>query len=155
MTEADSDRPILGSYGAGPCFILALYDEKNKISLLAHISAIASLDAITQQLNHLSINDTIAHLTGGAQGSEQRSMEIIDLLKKNRITVVSADIIRENPATNPASLAIDTRTGKIYSPVLPDQLKTLGVKNRKGINQNRFLTECYNGMRHAAHYQLK
>lgn len=118
VTDANSDKPVLGTGGAGPCIILAIYDQKNKIAILAHVD-ISCLYDIPTLFKNISIEHSVAHISGGT-GCEEDSLKIIDILERHKIKIVNADIERDRYL--PASLAIDARTGNIYSPVDISQL---------------------------------
>src|SRR5690242_8777620 len=58
VTNENSEHPILTTGGAGSCIILALYDQKNKIAILAHIDN-SCVDSISNLLKDISIEDTV------------------------------------------------------------------------------------------------
>lgn len=122
-TTADSTQPVLGTFGAGPCVILALYDSQNKTAVLAHIDALTALSSLPTLFQSLSKEHTVAHLAGGDSSSKTMCIDIIESLNKYNIKIANADIARSFfSAYDAASLAIDARTGNIYSPVDPKQL---------------------------------
>jgi hypothetical protein len=121
ITTSTSPQPVLGTFGAGPCVILALYDSKSKSAILAHIDSRIDINSLPRLFSLLSTEDTVAHLFGGYISSQDMCMDIVELLEKNQIKIVNCDIARTS--FDPASLAIDSRTGIIYSPVEDYQLR--------------------------------
>ena len=115
VANADSNQHILGNYVAGQCIILALYDHKNKKAVLAHIDALTELNSLHSLLNLVSSENTVAHLAGGTSHTQEQCIKIIEFLNDNNIKIVNAALVRQS--FEPASLAIDSRTGTIYSPV--------------------------------------
>lgn len=123
ISNAQSEQPILGTYGAGPCVILALYDKQDRVAILAHIDSMTDTQSISKLFSLISKNETVAHLAGGDRSHESVSMciEIVDVLEKNNIKIENADLARSE-FNSASSLAIDARTGAIYSPVAYYQL---------------------------------
>jgi hypothetical protein len=148
VTKADYSQPVLGTFGAGPCVILALYDHENKTAVLAHIDALTDIDSLQRLFSSISKESTVAHLAGGDFSSQEMCMDIIELLEKNNIKIVNSDIARSS--FDSASFAIDARTGKVYSPVRHDQLhKTSDIDMRLQLAGLQFgkspIKECYKG----------
>jgi peptide-N-terminal asparagine amidohydrolase len=122
ITQSTALQPVLGTFGAGPCIILALYDNKNNIAVLAHIDAVTDIQSLSEVLHPLSKDNTVAHLTGGWWITSQNMyLEIVKLLNKENIRIINADIFK-SPFASASSLAIDSRNGNIYSPVRSTQL---------------------------------
>ncbi|MBA4697266.1 MAG: hypothetical protein H2069_07760 [Legionella sp.] len=121
ITDAADKLPILGTFAAGPCVIVALYDDINEIALLAHVDAVTDLDPFSQLLNTtFSKENTVAHLSGGQVGAESLCIDVIKKLEENNIKILNIDILKSSFEVD--SLAIDSRNGQIYTPVTPDQL---------------------------------
>lgn len=125
----DSRQPVLGTFGAGPCVILALYDKENRRAMLAHIDSLTDLQSLSRTIQKFSSKNTIAHLLGGDSSSQFMCIELLEVLRKLNIEIENADLINHfNPS---ASLAIDSRTGAIYSPIHHSQLsKTNDLDSR-------------------------
>lgn len=119
ITTSESRRPVLGTFGAGPCLIIALYDTQNKIAVLAHVDALTDLNSLSRLFYSVSKEHTVAHLYGGDHQSKDMCLEIVDILEKEHIQIVTSDIIRDSYI--PASLAIDARTGAIYTSIEPTE----------------------------------
>lgn len=121
VTHAGSAQPILGTFGAGPCIILALYDKQNKQAFLAHIDSLTDIDALSKLLISFSHRHPIAHLYGGDNMGKNLCISILEILEKHQINIVNCKI-EKVPFSEGASLAIDARTGTIYSPIQPKHL---------------------------------
>lgn len=148
ITYSDAERPILGTFGAGTCLILALYDASSKIAVLAHIDHKTDLDSLPHLFTELTKENTVAHLFGGTSNSKDMCIKVINLLEENKITIVNSDIVREG--FDGASLAIDARNGDIFSPVSPFELDI--TMSRKGFGlfadfeiEKTPLSKCYDG----------
>ncbi|MEO8402891.1 MAG: hypothetical protein ABI597_14050 [Gammaproteobacteria bacterium] len=115
ITTASSATPVLGSLGARPCLILALYDQKNKIAILAHIDALTRDDFLLDLLPYISTKNTVAYLTGGDQESKGFCNDILSSLLAMNIKIVLNDTPKNFDEV--ASIAIDSRTGKIYTSI--------------------------------------
>src|SRR5579872_2581685 len=158
ITDANAAKPILGIAGALTCIALVLYDTKSKTAVAAHLDVETKHD-LTSLLKHLSPETTIAHLAGGMGDldgmnlSQKYCLEIVNFLKENQIRIENADIIRNAKSdsfslSDVPSIAIDTRTGNIYSPVNSFQLElSIDLKLYLPINiqiwQNMPLRLCY------------
>ena len=144
---------------------MALYDSENKVAVLAHIDAMTDTDSLSRLFNLISKENTVAHLFGGNYSSQDRCMDIIEVLERNNIKIVNSDIARDSFGS--ASLAIDSRTGVIYAPVKHTQLnKTSDLDIRLQIAELQIaelqfgtsplkspLKQCYNGLQVTASLQ--
>lgn len=111
-----SNYYVLNTIGAGPCVIMALYDCKYKIALLAHIDIQTDIDSLAEIISPLSKNHTIAYLAGGDFDSARFNiMRIIYFLLEENIPIVKMDIGK-------SSLSIDVRTGKSVAPIDDTQI---------------------------------
>lgn len=115
ITTAKSRMPILGTWGAGPCVILALYNDKNKIAALAHIDTTAEVKSLENIFRHFDVESTVAHLYGGDSSSFNKCLDIIEFIKSSGIKIETCALIEHSDGH--ASLAIDARNGKLYSSV--------------------------------------
>lgn len=121
ITGSNSDKPILGTYGAGPCVIIAAYNPSTNQALLMHIDGLTSLSSLTKHIDSIANGITLQiHLRGGDGSSKKMCTEIIKLLKsRDDIQIISANI---GTGGNAKSLAIDSRTGEIFTNFSPKQL---------------------------------
>ena len=123
ITNAASIKPILGSYGAGPCIIIAAFNPSTKQALLAHVDAVTVLSSLTAHLSKISESGTIlqVHLAGGDHSTKTQAAELITLIAKlGSMEIVSADI---GNGMASKSLAIDSHTGEIFTSFTPEQLE--------------------------------
>jgi hypothetical protein len=96
--------------------------------------------------SRVSKENTVAHLFGGDLFSKAMCIDVADLVERNNIKIVNADIVRFN--FSPASLAIDSRTGAIYE-VKPHQLESdKNMDARLGLaGLQTPMTQVYDGTR--------
>lgn len=117
IAKETSIKPVLASFGAGPCLIVALYDTKNKVAVLSHVDSCTDLTSLPKNLfSEISIESTVAHLFGGQESSKEMCLQILDLIERRGIKIENLDIVR-GFGEDAASLAIDVRTGRVYTPV--------------------------------------
>lgn len=128
VTQKGSAKPILGTFGASPCVILAIYDEQNKIALLAHIDAGTNLDSLQKTLAKMSIQHSVAYIYGGNKEDPLEFDEVIAFVKKNQIEIKSQAL---TSTSEPASFAINADTGKIYLPVEAHHLDVNATVKKK------------------------
>lgn len=120
ITTAKSRMPILGTWAAADCVILALYDNKNKIAALAHIDAM-EVKSLANIFKYVDVESTVAHLYGGSSAlSFDKCLDIIEFIKSSGLKIENCALIEHSNGC--ASLAIDARNGKLYSPVEPHHL---------------------------------
>lgn len=119
-TSCNSNQPVLGSYGAGPCVIVALYNPENKNVALSHIDAgniTYTLRDMISQIDSKKESALLeAHITGGSPDriSIDNQVEILNELKLHNITIKSSKL-GYNDSNSVKDLAIDSCTGKIYT----------------------------------------
>lgn len=142
ITGADSITPILGTFGAWHCLILGLYDQSQRIASLAHIDASTDISCLLDIFKYMSTSNTVAHLIGGSEESANLCIEVINFLNKNDIDILNTDIGKYS-SENPASLAIDARSGKIYSPIRPENLAPSNSKMEFDHERLSALHECF------------
>lgn len=117
ITTAKSRMPILGTWGASPCLILALYDDENEIAALTHIDSSREVKSLTDIFRHFDLKSTVAHLHGGKQYSFDLCLDIVEFIKSRGIKIENCALIEHSNGN--ASLAIDARNGRLYSSVEP------------------------------------
>lgn len=123
VTTADSIKPVLGTFGAVACLIIAIYDAEAKKAVLTHVDAFSRIDSLTGLLELVSPASSTVHLCGGDMSSQVMCMEIVELIETHYFKIANADIVRTGSIFDSASLAIDARTGAIYSPIFPKHLE--------------------------------
>lgn len=124
ITTSNSIKPVLATYGAGPCLIIAIYDEESKKAVLTHVDSATHLDSLNRLLKMMNPSSSSVHLCGGDMSSQDMCMDIVELIESNGFKISNSDIVRSGFCFDSASLAIDARTGSIYSPVSPKHLET-------------------------------
>lgn len=129
ITTEKSRMPILGTWGAGPCVIAALYDTKNKIAAVAHLDSTWDVKSLENMIRNFERESTVAHLYGGEQYSFDNCLDIIEVITNNGIKIENCALIEHSKGN--ASLAIDARNGRLYSHVKPSDLtpcENMGAK---------------------------
>lgn len=105
----------LQTFGAGPCYVLTLYDKGTKTGVMAHIDALtdfgASMNVIVAHLekNGVDIGRMEARLIGGDTTSRNCLLKIKTVLTDFQIKLVEEDTIRPTPA----SVMLNTETGQL------------------------------------------
>jgi hypothetical protein len=117
----NSDYPIIGTFGAGQCMILGIYDSQNYKALVSHISgldknSIKQLNTLKQELNSFSSASSVAYILGGQNNATSKLTYkyIIDLLKTKKIPIKFENVFKSTSADNSASFAINAVNGRAY-----------------------------------------
>lgn len=123
ITTGYSNRPIVGTAGAAPCLILAMYNPSQKIASISHIDGHSDV-----KTTYAMLKDTLencdehieVHLAGAAKGSEAIVNETLDMLNDLRnqgypLYIYTADVLNKPSKDKKLShqLAIDARTGEV------------------------------------------
>ncbi|MBS3905295.1 MAG: hypothetical protein KGZ39_08225 [Simkania sp.] len=131
VSHALDDKPIIASYGAGPCVIICGYEPDQKVGFIAHFSHFGEVSPGTQVITTVvkrflkhSLGNFIVDLKGGIT-SHPISAKIFDAIKI--WTKTSKDISLQIRSSDPLesandasrSIALDTRNGMIkdYDPL--------------------------------------
>lgn len=133
ITTADDARPIVATYGCGPCVAVGGYDATNKIAFVVHFANSREITASgglifwnISKLVKTPISSPIQlHLRGGHEGQSEAIVEAIKLWmtwwEKDGLPmeIASEDILTSGMEMGGKSLSIDSRTGKVseYSPM--------------------------------------
>ncbi|MBV53236.1 MAG: hypothetical protein CL816_04115 [Coxiellaceae bacterium] len=130
VTDGNDAIPILGTFGAGPCLIVAIYESEKKSAFLTHIDASTCLDSFNRELSRLNYNPRTSqvHLYGGDSSSHDMCMDVYEIMENKGFVIVNSDIVREE--TDSASFAIDARNGNVYSNVNSNDLDTPNIDAR-------------------------
>lgn len=130
FTIATDKKPIVATYGCGPCVALGGYDPTNKIAFVVHFSNAKEIresgGLIFYNISKLAkqkIETPIQlHLRGGIEGQSEAIIEAIKLWMKQRddlpMEIASEDILDSGMNFRGKSLSIDSRTGTVseYDP---------------------------------------
>lgn len=128
FTNSTDSKPIIATYGCGPCVAFGAYDETNKFAVIAHF---ATPDEIKENYGNIMYKMSLlaknpikkpiqVHLRGGHAGVSEETIEAIKkLMKLNKnfpMEIASQNILHYSDAQ---SLLIDSRTGEVqdYDPM--------------------------------------
>lgn len=131
ITTADDARPIVATYGCGPCVAVGGYDSTNKIAFVVHFTGAGEVIdprglvfSNILKLVKTSISSPIQlHLRGGYKGQSEATVEAIKVWMRQRedlpMEIASADILTSSIRGIGKSLSIDSRTGEVseYNPM--------------------------------------
>lgn len=139
FTIATDKKPIVATWGCGPCVALGGYDATNKIAFIVHFSnqeeVIKSGDLIFSNIAKL-VKEKITtpiqlHLRGGIEDESEPIIEAIKMWMKQRedlpMEIASEDVLDRGPDSK--SLSVDSRTGEVseYNPM--DNPKSRGMSD--------------------------
>jgi hypothetical protein len=123
LTSRHSTKPVLGTYGAGPCIIVAAHNEETGEALLAHVDSLSNLKSLSQHLDKIGGSEGSKiriHLLGGDTSSRKQASQIVSLIKGRSDTeIVTAELCAGGESK---SLALDARTGEVFTTFRPQQL---------------------------------
>ena len=135
IASADSQKPILGTFGAGPCVAIAVYNPTTHSAMLAHIDGLTNISSLNQYLEIIakdSPQPLQVHLAGGKEESKKMCVEIINMLNTRGDNIIKSSKLIPLGGYG-ESLAIDAKTGEIFTSFNPDQLdlgKDFDLKNQ-------------------------
>lgn len=125
FTTGTDKKPVLATYGCGPCVSLGGYDATNKIAFVVHLTneeeLIKSGKMIYKNISKL-IKEKIEtpiqlHLRGGIVGESEDIIEsIMTWMTQSEdlpMEIASQKTLLDGLG-DPESLAIDSRTGEVY-----------------------------------------
>jgi hypothetical protein len=132
-------KPVVATYGAGPCVALGGYDATNKIAFVVHFSNAEEVrksgGLIFYNISKLAkekIEKPIQlHLRGGIEGQSEATVEAIKLWMNQRdnlpMEIASEDILDSGMCFGGKSLSIDSRTGAVseYDPMANPQHRAM------------------------------
>ena len=123
VTRGDDSKPVLATYGLGPCVAMVGWSPKYKVGFLTHYDGLTELPGsfgsllyrISQQLEG-EASEFDVRIVGGQTG---QSEQIIDFLKSrsNIREDIRMKLTEEETGgyTSNRSIALDTRTGEVFS----------------------------------------
>lgn len=127
-THSTSPNPVIGTYGAWPCFIIAAYNRSTLKAAVCHMD-ILYLEAVRYMLlsmQEVKDSQIEIHLAGGDGACLERleeTKQLIDFIKKfDNVKIKSSSISDPDaqelsPRKRAASLAIGSRNGEVYKEV--------------------------------------
>ncbi len=145
-TDPYSKHPVVASYGARPCIILACRNPETGESALAHIDAVTNLKFVHTILNNISGETNAAievHIaTIVEHSSEKQSLyELCQILEKHENVEIKSAILKKLPGNkiSGARFALDSRTGEIYTNFTPQKLNIAGIENDKDFDRKAMM----------------
>lgn len=128
FTHANAIRPIVATYGCGPCIALGGYDPTNKNAFIVHLTNENEIlndgklltDTISKLAQTTITQSMQIHLRGGYRGWSENMIDAIkDWVKTNEMTIASDETMFSPLEMDSKSLLIDSRTGEIgeYDPL--------------------------------------
>jgi hypothetical protein len=130
FTIATDKKPIVATYGCGPCVALGGYDATNKIAFIVHFSNAGEVRKsgglifynIAKLVKEKITTPIQLHLRGGIEGQSEPIIEAIKIWMKQRkdlpMEIASEDILDSGMGFG-KSLSVDSRTGEVseYDPM--------------------------------------
>ncbi|AIK97263.1 hypothetical protein [Candidatus Odyssella acanthamoebae] len=114
-TYGGHQYPIIGSYGAESCVIMAVHNAEAQASALCHIDIFTEISSLNKVFHNLQSQKSEAlevHLAGGDDYVIEMMLSILKLIEQQPNAIIKS----ANLVTNYANkLAIDSRTGEIYT----------------------------------------
>lgn len=124
ISTSESQRPVIGSAGMGPCIAMAGYDSKQRIGFVSHNGVgdyVGALhDLVLKELREKSKPDLEMdiYIIGGMIGSGELASKLRNIAREN----FNPRTINEDLTLNVSdwtylgkSLLLDVRDGKVYS----------------------------------------
>lgn len=140
FTIATDKKPIVATYGCGPCVAVGGYDRTNKIAFVVHFSNAREVTEcggmifwnISKLAKEKFENPIQIHLRGGTLG--EHSKATIEAIKKwmtwredMPMEIASEDILDNGMCFDGKSLSIDSRTGSVSEYDPKDNPKSRGM----------------------------
>ncbi len=122
VTKATDDKPVLATYGIGPCIALVGYDPVNKIGFLTHYTNATELKhsftSLLCALNRAGCNYGFdVRIVCNDSFSSEKEIDLLRNLVEHRnlhgMRMVEEDL--EPSGEISKSIALDTRTGEVFS----------------------------------------
>jgi hypothetical protein len=141
FTTATDKKPIVATYGCGPCVALGGYDATNKIAFIVHFSNAGEVRKsgglifynIAKLVKEKITTPIQLHLRGGIEGQSEPIIEAIKMWMNQRkdlpMEIASEDILDSGMCFGGKSLSVDSRTGVVsdYDPM--DNPKSRGMSD--------------------------
>ncbi len=117
-TDANSQKPLIGTYGLGPCIAIIGHNPKTKTAFISHNVEHVFPEKINNSLiENVGKNNLEIYLVG----NNLRKNHEEKLIKYLKSELINPEIVYKDTKTIPdpkglgKSIIIDTRDGKIYS----------------------------------------
>lgn len=119
ITQHNSAQPLVGSFGAGPCVIVSVYNTKTRVAGLSHVDAVANPWQALALLSYQATKDGEGILEVDLATSQPDDNETLEKLKTK---VLESDGMKLRKIHTSRSLVIDSRTSRTYSGIDPKQM---------------------------------
>jgi hypothetical protein len=147
FTISTDKKPIVATYGCGPCVALGGYDATNKMAFVVHFASerevMQAEGALFHNISKLAkerITRPIQiHLRGGIRGQSESTIAAIRVWMRQRsdlpMEIASQDILSSGTGSNGKSILIDSRNGKVtdYSPLSNPKHRSISPQDEKAI----------------------
>lgn len=142
ITSAKDSKPVLATYGTGPCLAVVGYNPEDKIGFLAHLDSASSeiSPALVYNLEKISKNKKQKYefyIIGGQSKDQKKQVEeIIDSLTIRNLNeavkfeLTEKDLYGGNEISS-RSMALDTRTGIVYDYEPMEGIKYDSIKKQR------------------------
>ena len=137
ITTESSDYPIIGTYAAADCVIICLYNVPTHTALLAHVDGITTLSSLDLLIHDIGPGQLRLHLAGGTQESIKLIKKIVQFFISKSIEITSTDLVGDGDMGK--SLAIDARTGDVFTSFQHTQLRCADTQKNKPVLVTREL----------------
>jgi hypothetical protein len=138
FTIATDQKPIVATYGCGPCVAVGGYEATNKMAFVVHFASAREVEKcggvifynISKLVKEKFERPIQIHLRGGTEGSSEETIETIKKWTTWRkdipMEIASEDILGRGFGFG-RSLAIDSRTGSVseYDPMANPKSKRM------------------------------
>lgn len=118
ITNAEADKPIIGTYGLANCIAILGYNPKTKKAFLSHNIDKSKLEELNNPLiKEIGNNNLEIYLIGGNGTYKENLTAIYDYLnlKLKEYKLKEEDVLKPNdPKKMGKSIIFDTRDGKVY-----------------------------------------
>lgn len=142
ITNASDGKPVLATFGVGPCVSVVGYDPNKKVGFLTHYDFFTNVEKSLESLFCNIPQDGYFNFELTILGGTRFSVEMYNSVKSGlkklpnqqyiTLTVSEEDVFGDNydahlstRNTNPRSICLDTRTGDkfVYKPKPSDMFK--------------------------------
>lgn len=125
ITDANSKKPMISTFGLGPCVALGGYDRKTKMAFLSHNIPLKKLEELNDPVfeylrkRKVIFNEMDFYLVGGDEEYKSHPEEVKKYLHDkvgSQLKIVHEDVIESyDPKRIGKSFILDSREGRFYS----------------------------------------
>jgi chemotaxis receptor (MCP) glutamine deamidase CheD len=146
FTISTDKKPIVATYGCGPCVALGGYDATNGIAFVVHFSTANEVrkcgGMIFYNISKLAKKKMESpiqlHIRGGVEGKSEETINAIKTWMKQRedlpMEIASEDVLGSRMCNDAKSISIDSRNGTVsdYNPRA--NLKSRGMSDLEAMS---------------------